>query len=515
MAPLRPLKLWGFLVLAVVYVVGGELGLLLAFAHTNVTAVWPPTGVALAAMLLFGYRVWPAILLGAFLVAGTTVGFTWTSVGIGVGHTLEALLGAFLATQFANGRNAFDRVRGTLKFVVLAGLLSTTVGATVGVVSLTLGGSASWYRFAATWLPWWLGDMAGAIVVAPLLILWGVERRPRLTRTATLELTGVLGAVVFVGWTVFNDLLSPWVRNGPLTFLCLPPLVLAAFRFGQREVGTSIALLSALAVWGTTHGSGPFVRSSTSESLLVLEVFIVTLVLMTAPLAAVVRGHAKAEATLAQGAAIVSSSNDAIFGKTLDGIITAWNEGAERLYGYSAREAIGQPVSMLIPSELADELPKILARLARGEHVDHYETVRMTKDGRRPDVSVTVSPTLDADGRIFGASSIARDISHRKQVEAATRERDALRSVTSLAAAAAHEINTPLAVVVGHAQLMAGAVDPAARPRVDEILEAAARIEEIVARMKRITRIELMKGSLDLPETLDIRKSSEPGTDGS
>jgi nitrogen-specific signal transduction histidine kinase len=170
---------------------------------------------------------------------------------------------------------------------------------------------------------------------------------------------------------------------------------------------------------------------------------------------------------------------------------------------------------MLIPSELADELPKILARLARGEHVDHYETVRMTKDGRRPDVSVTVSPTLDADGRIFGASSIARDISHRKQVEAATRERDALRSVTSLAAAAAHEINTPLAVVVGHAQLMAGAVDPAARPRVDEILEAAARIEEIVARMKRITRIELMKGSLDLPETLDIRKSSEPGTDGS
>jgi PAS domain S-box-containing protein len=232
---------------------------------------------------------------------------------------------------------------------------------------------------------------------------------------------------------------------------------------------------------------------------------------MTLPLAAVVRGHARAQAGLTRGAAIVASSDAAILSKTLDGIITTWNAGAERLYGYSAREAIGQPISMLIPRERADELPKILARLARGERLDHFETVRRTKDGRLLDVSVTVSPTLDATGRIFGASTIARDITAQREIEAANRERDALRSVASLAAAAAHEINNPLAVVVGQAQLLDDAVDASERRRIAEILEAAQRIEAIVARMKRISRIELMEKSLDLPEALDIRKSSEPG----
>jgi len=509
--PLLPLRPWGFLALAGVSFVAGKLGLLLAFARSDATVMWPPAGVALAAMLLWGYRVWPALLLGAFLVAATTVGLAWTALGIALGHTLEALLGAFLVTQLANGRNAFDRVRSIVKFTVLAGLMSTTVGATVGVLSLTLGDHAGWHRFAAVWLTWWLGDAAGVVVIAPFLVLWGRDRRVRLTPATALELASELGALILVGCAVFNGLLSPWMTNGPLTFLCLPPLVLAAFRLGQREAATSMALLSGLAVWGTVHGSGPFVRDSATQSLLVLDAFMLTLVMVTLPLAAVVRGQLRAEAALTRGAAIVAFSDDAILSKTLDGIITSWNAGAERLYGYSAREAIGQPISMLVPPERADELPKILARLARGEHMDHYETVRRTKDGRLLDVSVTVSPTLDASGRIFGASSIARDITAQKEIEAANRERDALRSVASLAAAAAHEINNPLAVVVGQAQLLDDAVDPSGRRRIAEILEAAQRIEAIIARMKRITRIELMQRSVDLPETLDIRKSSEPG----
>jgi PAS domain S-box-containing protein len=509
--PPLPLRPWGFLALAGVSFVAGKLAPLLVFAATDTTAVWPPTGVALAAMLLWGYRVWPALLLGAVLAAATTVGLVWTALGIALGHMLEALLGAFLVTQLANGRNTFDRVRDIVKFTVLAGLMSATVGATVGVLSLTLGDHAGWHLFAAVWLTWWLGDAAGAVVIAPFLVLWGRDRRVRLTPATALELASVFGAVVLVGCAVFNGLLSPWMRNGPLTFLCLPALVLAAFRLGQREAATSMAVLSGLAVWGTVHGSGPFVRGSAIQSLLVLDAFMLTLVMMTLPLAAVVRGHARAEASLASGAAIVASSDDAILGKTLDGILTSWNAGAKRLYGYSAREAIGQPISMLIPPERVDELPKILARLARGEHVDPYETVRRTKERRLLDVSITVSPTLDASGRIFGASSIERDITPQKEIEAANRERDALRSVASLAAAAAHEINNPLAVVVGQAQLLDDAVDPSGRRRIAEILEAAQRIEAIVARMKRITRIELMQKSVDLPETLDIRKSSEPG----
>jgi PAS domain S-box-containing protein/putative nucleotidyltransferase with HDIG domain len=115
--------------------------------------------------------------------------------------------------------------------------------------------------------------------------------------------------------------------------------------------------------------------------------------------------------------AIVDASDDAIIGKTLDGIITSWNAGAQRLYGYTAEEAVGQPISMLIPPDHPDELPEILARLGRGERVDHYETVRVRKDGVRLDVSITVSPIRDASGKVIGASSIGRDITERKAVE--------------------------------------------------------------------------------------------------
>ena len=116
-------------------------------------------------------------------------------------------------------------------------------------------------------------------------------------------------------------------------------------------------------------------------------------------------------------AAIVESSDDAIIGKTLDGTITSWNRGAERLYGYTADEAIGQPIAMIIPVDRPDELPGIMARLRRGERIDHYETVRVAKDGRRLDISLTVSPMRSVTGEIIGASKVARDITDKKQAE--------------------------------------------------------------------------------------------------
>jgi len=234
--------------------------------------------------------------------------------------------------------------------------------------------------------------------------------------------------------------------------------------------------------------------------------------MMTLLLAAIVKTHRETEAALARVAAIVESSEDAIIGKTLDGIITTWNGGAQRLYGYSSREVIGWPIALVIPRDLDGELAMILARLARGERMDHYETVRVTRDGRRIDVSITVSPTLDAAGRIVGASSIARDITHKKQAEAAVRERDALRYVAGLAAAAAHEINNPLAVVMGQAQLLEEMVDAAGRRRIEEILEATRRIQGIIDQLKRINRLELADGSEPVPEMLDLGKSSSQGS---
>lgn len=502
---------WRLLVLTVVYFAAGKLGLSLAFVHESATAVWPPTGIALAALLLYGYRMWPAIFVGAFLVNVTTAASTAPSLGIAAGNTLEAVLGVWLVRRWAGGRAAFARAQTVFAFAGLAGVVAPAVSATVGVTSLVLGGRAE-SGIGEIWLTWWLGDMAGALVVAPVIYLWAAEPRERPARREVLELSLVLAAVLLAGGVVFCGLGPAAMSGYPIEFLCIPPLVYAAFRFGQREAATCVALLAALAILGTATGEGPFTHESANVSLLLLQAFLMTLTIVTLPLAAVLREHAQSKAVLAHTAAIVASSDDAIIGKTLDGVMTSWNEGAERLYGYTAAEAIGRPISLIIPGELRHELAAILEKLSAGRRIEHFETTRVAKSGRRIDVSVTISPVRDPSDRVIGASSIARDITHRKRIEATTRERDTLRSVASLAAGAAHEINNPLAVVLGQVQLLANELEGAQRQRIAEILEAIDRIRAIVARMRHLTRVELSEPYPGLPEMLDFARSSEPAS---
>lgn len=151
----------------------------------------------------------------------------------------------------------------------------------------------------------------------------------------------------------------------------------------------------------------------------------------------------RAEEAQAQLAAIVESSHDAIVSKTLDGVILTWNRGAEWLFGYSADEAVGRPITLIIPPERLDEERVILERLRRGERIEHYETVRVAKDGRRIDLSLTVSPIRDLEGRIIGASKVARDVTEQKKVLAALEEAD--RSKGDFLALLAHELRNPLA----------------------------------------------------------------------
>ena len=507
----RPVALWLLALLTVVYVGAGKFGLTLAFVHASVSPVWPPTGIALAAFLILGPRVWPAILVGAFLVNVTTNGAIATSIGIAIGNTIEGRLGADLVRLFANGRNVFDRARDVFKFVVLAALFSTTVSATIGVTSLVLGGYANWRDFGAIWFTWWLGDAVGALIVGPFLVLWSAPGRfpwtwGRVAEGMSLLVTvGVLGLFVFRGFS-----------GEPLTFLCVPPLMWAAFRFGQRETATVIALLGALATWGTVRGLGPFSEGPANESLLLLQAFLGTMAVMSLLIGAVVAERRRDEAALARLASIVEFSDDAIVSKTLDGVVTSWNAGAEHLYGYSAEEAIGRPISMIIPPDRPNELLRIMARLKRGEHVEPYETVRRRKDGTRVDVSITVSP-IRSSGRIIGASTIGRDITEEKRAEVALREATALRSVASLALAAAHEINNPLTVVWGEAQLLAREAGARWESRIASMLEGLERIRDVVARMNQINRLERAEQQQEyLPEMLDLTKSSdrpEPGDD--
>jgi PAS domain S-box-containing protein len=216
---------------------------------------------------------------------------------------------------------------------------------------------------------------------------------------------------------------------------------------------------------------------------------------------------------------IVASSDDAIISKTLNGEIRSWNSGAERIFGYPAAEAIGQSITLIIPPDRLAEEQMILERLRRGERIDHYETVRMTKDGRRLDISLTISPVRDATGRIVGASKVARDISEQKHAEQALRDAD--RRKDEFLATLAHELRNPLAPIRNslHVLRLAGYSDPTLE-RVCGMLERQVdhmvRLVDDLLEVSRITRglVELRREPVELAQVVrSALEASQPAID--
>jgi diguanylate cyclase (GGDEF)-like protein/PAS domain S-box-containing protein len=284
--------------LALVYALAGKLGLRLASVNASATAVWPPTGIALAAFLLLGYRVWPGVLLGAFMVNLATAGTAATSFGIAVGNTLEGVLACYLVNRFANGRRAFDHPYDIFKYAVLAAMGSTLVAATLGVMTLVLGGFARWADFGPIWLTWWLGDAGGNFIVAPLLVLWSVETRFDWSQKKIMEAGLMLLALGLTGQFVFGGFLPISILHYPSEFLCIPVILWAAFRLGKREAATATFLLSALAIVGTLRGFGPFARASQNDSLLLLQIYMGVVSIMSLAVAAVVSERRRAQEDL-------------------------------------------------------------------------------------------------------------------------------------------------------------------------------------------------------------------------
>lgn len=274
--------------LAATYFIAAKLGLKIAFVHASATAVWPPAGIALASLLILGYRFWPGIFLGAFLANVTTAGSPATSIGISIGNTLEALTAAYLVNRFCNGRLAFNRTRDIFKFAALAGVAAPLLSATIGVTSLCLGGYADWGRYGPIWLTWLLGDGAGIIALTPALLLWRNTRWTSWRRGRVLEAFLLMIAVFIVGLIVFGGLLPLKAKNYPLDFACLPVLIWSAFRFSKRETATVSLLMSVLAIWGTLRGYGPFALATHNDSLLLLQIFLASSTIITLALAALV-----------------------------------------------------------------------------------------------------------------------------------------------------------------------------------------------------------------------------------
>lgn len=428
------------------YFGAGKLGLAVPFTSSNVSPIWPAAGIAVAAVLIWGIRVAPAIALAAFFVNLQTPIPTSASVAIGLGNASSAVVAGCLLRR-SDFQTSLPRLRDVLKLVTVAVVLTTTLAAFVGVTALTLTHTKAWSGYGSAWRIWWLGDAMGVLVVAPLLLtgrdLLRVCRGWRLLEGCFLLIaTLVTSAAIFGGAAVRDDVLA---------FVVFPFVIWAALRF--RVAGAAVAgLLSAsVAVWGTAHGYGPFVSHSPLHNAVLLQIFVAVVSLTGLILAAVTNekehmGEAfesekkllneseaaneeleklvkartveleRNTAQLAYQAKLLDLANDAILVRTADGRITYWNEGAERLYGWKKEDALGKSTQEVIQTEFPTDLSYIL-----GQDRWEGELRQRRRDGSRLIVVSRWTTVRDHNGNPIGWLEINTDITARKRAEDAAR----------------------------------------------------------------------------------------------
>ena len=259
-------------IIAAAYFVVARIGLQLDAVAGFATLVWASSGIALASLLLFGYRVWPAIAIGAFAINYVTGAPILAAVGIAFGNTAEALTACYLLNRVGFDRH-LNRVRDVIALVIAGSVLSTIIAASIGVTTLLAAGIVPRSGFGETWKAWWVGDAIGDLLVAPLILIWA-DWKPRLTLPRIGE-SVLLGAVVIaMGLIVFSPEPVPGVMNRGREYMLLPPLIWAALRFGIRGSVTATAVATVIAIVSTAYGHGPFNQGTLHDNLFALQTFV-------------------------------------------------------------------------------------------------------------------------------------------------------------------------------------------------------------------------------------------------
>jgi PAS domain S-box-containing protein len=532
-------------------------GLALASLHPSATPIWPPTGLALAAMLLRGYRVWPAIFLGALIANATTAGSLATSVAIGAGNTLEGVIGGYLANRWSNGRDSYATPAGIAAFSLLS-FVPTAISAPIGVSTLTVAGFADWANFGSIWLTWWLGDLAGALVVTPVIVLWATsDGWLAVRRGLAPESACVLAAACAVGLLALSPLVEQTARTAPLGFLVIMPLLWSALRLGPRDTATVALVLSGFAVWGTLAGGGPFARQNLNDSFLLLLMFMIATAVPSLMLSADVAMRKRTERHLRgaqeeleervkQRTAALTSANSALRAEVVHRkrieaeldeqrvhLIEAqrlasfgswvwevgqnkvtWSDELLDIYGLTAREFDGTfegYLRLVHDDDRARVRDEVMTAFRSGRGFRLDERI-MRPNGEIRHLSSRGEVMKDSEGRVVRMLGVCQDITERRQAEAALRESEEklaqaqkIEAIGQLTGGIAHDFNNLLMIVSGHAEMLRRRLsEPKALHGVEAIVRAVRRGESLTRQLLTFSRRQPLS-----PVVVDLKERIE------
>ena len=402
---LSPNYLIRLVLLAVAYFIVARLGLGLATVHPIVSPLWPPTGVALAALILGGRRLWPAVLVSAFVVNVEVVGAA-TSAIVAVGNTLEALAGAWICRSLAGRARPLTRLDDAIRLLAAAAL-APVFSATLGIGALLAGAGLAADMGLVAWVVWWSGDAFGTLLAAPLLLAWAGMPPGFRSWQRALE-AAVLAAVL-----VTLSLLA-FMRGSLPAAMAYSTLVWASLRFGLRGGTLAGGALVLIAATATQLGLGPLVGETVSESAFNLQVVAGFAVVLAVLLGAAmderqsalreVRSVARMRQTVIDGSPFAIAAIDG------EGRVLTWNRAAADLFGWTAEEVIGHPLK-IVPPESASEYSQLRALTAEGRRFVRKPLERVHRDGHRLSLELTASPMHGDDGRIIGAIGMYEDVS--------------------------------------------------------------------------------------------------------
>ncbi len=299
----------GVILLGIIYHLAARLGLLMANVQPNTSPVWPPTGIAIAALLLFGKKYWPGITLGVIFGYLFNNNALNVSIGLAIGNTLEAVVAVYLLRKFMDFHNSLDRIQDVIGLGVF-GALATTISATLGVITLLIVGAEIQPFVWTIWFTWWIGDFMGALVITPLLLIWFTCWPLKWKRRTMIEAGIVLILLLMVMIYVFGNQTLGQVTHEAMIYVIFPFVMYAALRFTQFGAVNSVALVAGIAIYGTAVGTGPLVRSTINESLILLQTFMGVVSLTALTLAATTSQRQAAEEALRQRVDDLAKLND-------------------------------------------------------------------------------------------------------------------------------------------------------------------------------------------------------------